>query len=192
MDLASRLFIKPSVHQSSLIPFTSTHFDLFSYPSLCFGTHHDCKVTLAVSCPVPSRTRWKLRCMSSIYPSINSERPQRHAIKPCQRSAFQTIYSTRLHGEWWRHWDSGTQKMRKAKHLSILFVFCLPLFFIWSLFILGAFNEFTCPIRPSNRRTGRVALRVLHHPLLGESGTPQRIITFDKKWSDASESSILL
>ena len=32
LDLCGYPFINPSVHQSSLIPFSSSHFDLFSHP----------------------------------------------------------------------------------------------------------------------------------------------------------------
>lgn len=130
--VAFLLSIHPSVHQSSLIPFNSSPFDLFSHPSLLFGTHHYYKVTLEVSCPVPSCTRWKLRCMSSIYPSISGERPQWHAITLCQHSALQTIYSIRA-ARWamatLREWHSKNEENKTSFNSVCSLPF--PVFFIW-------------------------------------------------------------
>lgn len=74
VDLASYPFISPSIHQSGMIYCNSTQFDLLSHKSLPFSTLPYCKVTL-VGGPLPSRTKWKVRCMSSIYPSVSGERP---------------------------------------------------------------------------------------------------------------------
>ena len=139
-DLAGYPSINPSIHhfihQSTMKYFNSTHFSPRS---------PICASSLALSIIVRwqwqsaallhPRTRWKLRCMSSVYPSISGERPRWHAITQWQHLALQTIYTTKAtrwvmatHGEALEKW--GKQNWSVTKKLTDnLFSVC-PQFFL--------------------------------------------------------------